>query len=142
MQRLTAFVLVALFSTLLICTVSCSPKPTPTEIALQSKTAGRAPSAADVIQIAPPTEPIAVTAVAAAPIAADFSEEPLPLEVKASVLRHWLMLVAILLVLFFVSLILFHNIGRRLRQKSFHAHSPTRHVDIWASHKPPQFLDP
>ena len=94
----------------LLCTASCSKKPTPTEIALESKTAGRAPSAADILQLDSPAEAITAATPVAAPITDNFPDDTSSNPSQASAWRHWLMLVAILLVLFFVSLILFHTL--------------------------------
>ena len=80
----------------------------------------------------------------APPVAPAQTQSPLePLSPKPQApLRRWLILVGLLLVLFLLSLVLFHTIGRRLRKRAFRAHAPTPHADIWASHKPPEFPDP
>ena len=137
MLKLRMTIAVALLA---LCCVSCRKAPTPADLVLEQasgKSGGLAPSAANVIEIDPPVvpEPQVTTAVI----------EPTEAVINVShpaVYRNWLMLVAIILVLFLLSVVLFHGMGRRLRKKSFRAHAPTQHADIWASHKPPEFLDP
>ena len=152
--RITTALIFACLVGSVLCVVSCQPPAkTPAELALEKKTAGKAPSAANI------TELVSVDNAAADLAAADSAVDPAADPVVESAIveysppapvvlsppglvRSWLMLLAILLILFLLSLILFHSMARRLRQKSFRAHAPTRHADIWASHKPPQFLDP
>ena len=132
--------LVIIFVLLVLCSTSCRKSPTPAKLAIQKKSAGSAPSAANVIVVEPPAEVESI-----APVAAAVATEPVAEVVNVphpAFYRTEVMLVAVLLVLFVVSVVVFHSLGRRLRQKSFRAHAPTRHADIWASHKPPQFLDP
>ncbi len=81
------------------------------------------------------------SALADTPVATEVSDKLTPLE-RGAVLRKWLMFVGVLLLLFLFSLILFRSLGRRLGKRSFRAHDPTPHADIWASHKPPEFFDP
>ncbi|NIA07886.1 MAG: hypothetical protein GWP14_09705 [Actinobacteria bacterium] len=122
---------------LALCCVSCQKSPTPAELALEQASGGVAPTAANVIKLDPPSNPVATGSTTAG----QRTEEVVNIS-HPGVYRHWLMLVAIILILFLLSVILFHGMARRLRQKSFRAHAPTRHADIWSSHKPPQFLDP
>ena len=125
---------------LALCCVGCQKSPTPADLVLEQaseSSGGLAPSAANVIKIDPPANPEPQVTTAAV--------EPTETVINVShpaVYRNWQMLVAIILILFLLSVILFHGMGRRLRKKSFRAHAPTQHADIWASHKPPQFLDP
>ena len=135
MDMLRPKITIAALSALLVLCVSSCRKPSPLdEEVLSKKKAGPAPSAANVIKIEPPPAP--------APAAATESDHPVISTVHPALYRQWFVLLGMLLVLFLLSLILFHTMGRRLRQKAFRAHAPTRHADIWASHKPPQFLDP
>ena len=137
MFRLRAIIIVGLLA---LCCVSCRKSPTAAELALErslSKGAGAAPSAASVIKIDPPaTSESTPNTTVAGP-----TEEVVHFS-RPGAWNDWLMLVAIILMLFLLSVVLFHVMARRLRQKSFRAHAPTRHADIWASHKPPEFLDP
>ena len=136
MDMLRRIMTIAALCALLVLGVSSCRKPSPLdEEALSKKKAGPAPSAANVIKI----DPVPDLSPAAA---ATESNEPVTSTIQPGLWRHWFMLLGILLVLFLLSLIIFHTLGRRLRQKAFRAHAPTRHADIWASHKPPQFLDP
>ena len=125
---------------LALCCVSCQKSPTPAELALErssEKAAGAAPSAASVIKLTPPTASESTPKITAVgPTDAGIGVS------RPTAWNYWLMLVAIMLLLFVLSVLLFHGMARRLRQKSFRAHAPTRHADIWASHKPPEFLDP
>ena len=134
LQITVVLVLVAL------CCVSCRKSPTPADLVLEQaseNSAGVAPTAANVIKLDPPSNPTAtVDTTAVGP-----TEEVVNISQPAA-WNHWLMLVAIILILFLLSVVLFHGMARRLRQKSLRAHAPTRHSDIWASHKPPEFLDP
>ena len=147
--KITTIIFTGLLAALLLCSLSCRKSSNLEEIALHAEKAGPAPSAADVIKIAPPVNPapVSVPAIPAPPTMTIQSPQPPDGVIYVSrptIFQHWywLLLVGILLVLFLLALILFHILGRNLQQKSFKAHSPTRHVDIWASHKPPQFLDP
>ena len=157
--KITTIIFTGLLAALLLCSFSCRKSSKLDEIALHAEKAGPAPSAADVIKIAPPVNlaPVSVPVIAApiAPAPPTMTIQPPqpPDEVipdgviyvsHPTIFQHWywLLLVGILLVLFLLALILFHVLGRNLQRRSFRAHSPTRHVDIWASHKPPQFLDP
>ena len=131
LQITVVLVLVAL------CCVSCRKTVTPAELALEEGSGGAAPTAANVITFDPPSNPAPIAdTTAVAPTAEVFNIS------HPAAWSHWLMLVAIILILFLLSVVLFHGMARRLRQKSLRAHSPTRHADIWSSHKPPQFLDP
>ena len=127
---------------LILCAASCRKSVDPNKLMLQSKPAAPPPSAANVIQIAPPPE------AAPPPVTLEHTEPPQNLAGQSEsvgrpqFLRHWLMLVAALTMLFLLSLLIFHTMGRRLRRRSFKPHPPTSHADIWASHKPPEFLDP
>ena len=143
--KITTIIFTGLLTALLLCSLSCRKSSKLEEIALRAETSGPAPSAADVIKIAPPVNPAPVPA--APPTMTTQSPQPPDGVIYVSrptIFQHWywLLLVGILLILFLLALILFHILGRNLQRKSFRAHSPTRHVDIWASHKPPQFLDP
>ena len=157
--KITTIIFTGLLVVLLLCSLSCRKSSKLDEIALRAETSGPAPSAADVIKIAPPPNPVPVSApamvvpTAPAPPTMTTQSPPPPDGVipdgviyvsHPTIFQHgyWLLLVGILLVLFLLALILFHVMGRNLQRRSFKAHSPTRHVDIWASHKPPQFLDP
>ena len=137
MFRSRAIIIVGLLA---LCCVSCQKSPTATDLALalsSEKAGGAAPSAASVIKIDPPaTSELTPNTTVAGP-----TEEVVHFS-RPAAWNDWLMLVAIILGLFLLSVILFHGMARRLRQKSFRAHAPTRHADIWASHKPPEFLDP
>lgn len=118
---------------LVLCTASCRKPADPAELALEQKQAGPPPSAANILPV-------------------DRQPDPLPASRKPQgsavhsrlpgLLDARLILVAVLVILFFFSVLIFHTLGRRLRQRSLRAHSPTRHVDIWSTHKPPRFLDP
>ena len=81
------------------------------------------------------------SALADTPVATELPDKLTPLE-RGAVLRKWLMFVGVLGLLFLFSLILFRSLGRRLGKRSFRAHDPTPHADIWSSHKPPEFFDP
>lgn len=81
------------------------------------------------------------SALADTPTATTPSDKAPSLE-HAVAMRHWLVLVGALLLLFLFSLILFRTLGRRLAKRRFRAHAPTPHADIWASHKPPESFDP
>ena len=129
-------ILAACFALLAFCGASCSWFVNPEKLALDSEPSGSAPKLANVIKIDPPAKTLPDT-----PAATGSSDKSISLE-QRTILRDWLMLVGILLLLFLLSLILFHSLGRRLGKRSFRAHAPTRHADIWASHKPPQFFDP
>ena len=138
--KITIAAAAGLCGLLVLCVSSCR-KPSPLdEAALSKRKAGPAPSAANVIKIEPPADPAPVETPVGA--AAAESDGPVISTIQPAPWREWFMLLGILLVLFLLSLILFHTMGRRVRQKAFRAHAPTRHTDIWASHKPPQFLDP
>ncbi len=134
-------ILAGCFILLGFCGASCSWFVNPEKLALDSEPSGSAPKLANVIKINP-----AATALAAEPgepsatITGEPSDKPVSANHRA--ILHWLMLVAVLLVLFLLSLMLFHSLGRRLGKRSFRVHAPTRHANIWASHKPPQFFDP
>jgi hypothetical protein len=125
----------ACFALLAFCGASCSWFVNPEKLALDSEPSGSAPKLANIIKIDPPTKTLPDTPAATQP-----SDKPISTNHRA--ILHWLMLIAVLLVLFLLSLILFHSLGRRLGKRSFRVHAPTRHADIWASHKPPQFFDP
>ena len=116
---------------------SCRKSVDPEKLALSDESLGPAPNIANVIQI-PKTAP---PPVQPEPIAPQPPPQPTITSYNATILQHWLMLLGILLALFFFSLILFHIMGRRLHKRAFRAHAPTRHANIWASHKPPKFLD-
>ena len=134
MFRLPLTIILVLF---VLCSASCRKSPTPAELALEKASPGSAPTAANVIVVEPPADPVPTAAAVVPEPVAEVLNVPHP-----AFYRTGLMLVAIILVLFLLSVVLFHSLARRLRQKSFRAHAPTRHADIWASHKPPQFLDP
>ncbi len=129
-------ILAACFALLAFCGASCSWFVNPEKLALDSEPSGSAPKLANVIKIAPPTKALPDT-----PAATQSSDKSISLEHR-TILRNWLMLVGVLLVLFLLSLMLFHTMGRRLHKRTFRAHAPTRHANIWASHKAPEFLDP
>ena len=152
--KITTIIFTGLLTALLLCSLSCRKSSKLDEIALRAETSGPAPSAADVIKIALPVNPVPVPVPAATATPTMTTQPPPPSDgvipdgviyvSRPTIFQHWywLLLVGILLVLFLLALILFHILGRNLQRKSFKAHSPTRHIDIWASHKPPQFLDP
>ncbi|MCK4851178.1 MAG: hypothetical protein KAT11_07500 [Phycisphaerae bacterium] len=126
------------FALLVFCGASCRKPVNPEKLALMSDPSGSAPNPAAVIKIDPP-----VKALSPAPPEAQAQNEAISANKPANPIPpNWLMLVGVLLLLFLLSLILFHSLGRRLRKRTFRAHAPTRHADIWASHKPPQFFDP
>jgi hypothetical protein len=130
-------ILAACFALLAFCGASCSWWSTnPEKLALDAEPSGSAPKLANIIKIDPPTKTLPDTPAATGP-----SDKSISLE-QRTIPPNWLMLVGVLLLLFLLSLILFHSLGRRLGKRSFRVHAPTRHADIWASHKPPQFFDP
>ena len=130
--------LTACFALLAFCGASCRRPVNPEKLALAGEPSGPAPNPAAVIKINPPVKALSPNSAEAQTqneaISANKPVIPIP--------PNWLMLVGVLLLLFLLSLILFHSLGRRLSKRSFRAHAPTRHADIWASHKPPQFFDP
>ena len=135
-------ILAACSALLAFCGASCSWwSANPEKLALDSEPSGSAPKFANIIKIDP-----AATALAAEPgePTATITGEPSdkPISANHRTILHWLMLIAVLLVLFLLSLILFHSLGRHLGKRSFRAHAPTRHADICASHQPPQFFHP
>ena len=117
--------------------LSCRKSVDMDNLGLSKQSAGSAPKAANVIKLAD------LPAVAAAPLAkqADIAQDA-TVPNRPNLFQHWAMLAGTLLVLFLLSVFVFHTMGRHLRKRSFKAHAPTRHANIWASHKPPQFLDP
>ena len=132
----TTVILAASLAMLIVTGASCQKTVDPNKLVLSEESVGPAPNPANVIQIAKPTPP-----AQSEPLALQAPPEPTTAINRYPIMQHWLMLVGILLALFFFSLILFHIMGRPLHKRSFRAHQPTRHANIWASHKPPQFLD-
>ena len=124
---------------LILCVASCSKSIDPNKLAVDQEAASPPPNVANVIKIEPPVKepvPAALTHTQNQPPPEPiFPNHPL-------IVRHWLMLLGVLLLFFLLSLMLFHSMGRRLHKRTLRAHAPTRHANIWASHKPPQFLDP
>jgi len=120
-----------------LCCVSCQKSPTPAELVLEQESGGVAPAAANVIKLNLPSNPAAT-----ADTTAGAGTEEIINVSRPSLWSHWLVLLAMILILFLLSVVLIHGMARRLRQKSFRVHAPTRHADIWASHKQPEFLDP
>ncbi len=129
-------ILAGCFALLILSGASCRKSIDINKLVLADEAVGPAPSAANVIKIDPP-----VKALPAASAEIQPSHSPISVN-QWGIWRHWLMLVGVLLLLFLLSLMLCHTLGRRLHKPTFRAHPPTRHANIWASHKPPQFLDP
>lgn len=133
-SRLLSKVILTSLAVLVLLTASCHWPVEPAEPAVNKEQSGPPPSGAGLFQTMPP------------------QPEPLPQQPEVSVspvhssrpsLVHQLpMMIAALVILFLVSVLIFHTFGRQLRRKGFKAHAPTSHLDIWATHKPPQFLDP
>ncbi len=139
--RIKKCLLAACFALLALSGASCSWWSLATEkFAPDNELSSSAPKLADVIKITPSAKAIPDTP-APATIEPEPSDKSISLE-QWTFLRSWWMLVGVLLLLFLLSLMLFHHLGRRLGKRSFRAHAPTPHADIWASHKPPQFFDP
>lgn len=129
-------ILASCLGLMILCVASCSKSVAPNELSIDKDAAAPPPNVTKVIKIAP-----AVKALPA--VGAHRQARPGPIFPNYRlIVRHWLMLVGVLLVLFLLSLLLFHTMGRRLGKRSFRAHAPTRHANIWASHKAPEFLDP
>ncbi len=137
--------LAACFALLIFCGASCRKPVNPEKLALMSEPPGPALNPAAVVKIDQPVKALpaapAETGEPSATITGEASDKPVSAN-QRTILQDWLMLVGVLLLLFLLSLMLFHSLGRRLRKRTFRAHAPTRHADIWASHQPPQFLDP
>ena len=134
MPRLTkTSILASCLALLILCGASRANNKSPDSNELSLDTGAVGP--ANVIKADQPSP--------ALPVAPAESQSPLePVSPKRrAAMRRWLMLFGVLLVLFLLWLVLFHAIGRRLRKRALRAHAPTPHADIWASHKPPEFLD-
>ena len=129
-------ILAACFALLILSGASCRKSIDPKKLTLADEAIGPAPNAANVIKIDAP-----IKALPAAPAETQASHSPISPNYPA-IWRHWLMLLGALLLLFLLSLMLFHTMGRQLHKPTFRVHPPTRHANIWASHNPPQFLDP
>ena len=136
-------ILVFALALLILCSVSCRKSVDPNELILKSRSTAPPPSAANVINVGPaPAQPASSPATSQnSPAPVESTSEPASIS-QRQFFRHWAMLLTVLILLFLLSLVIFHSMGRRLRHRSFKPHPPTRHADIWASHKPPEFLDP
>ncbi len=148
-------ILGACFALLILWGTSCLKSNIHKELSLAKETARPAPKSANVIKNGPSAESLADSrapraanvvkigpAGKALPTASQALDKPISANYRG-ILRGLLMLVGVLLVLFLLSVMLFHSFGRRLGKRAFRAHAPTRHTDIWVSHKvPPEFFDP
>ena len=133
-SRLILNVSLAGLTLLVFSAASCQTSGQPTDAVVDEKRSGPPPSGAGLFQN---------VAAQPAPLPQPTEEPESPVRSRPPGLANqYLMMVFALVMLFLLSVLIFHTFGRQLRRKRLKAHAPTSHLDIWATHKPPQFLDP
>ncbi len=134
LSRMILNVVLAGFALLILSAASCQTSVDPSEPVVDQKQSGPPPSGAGLFQN---------VAAQPAPLPQPTEEPESPVRSSPPGLANqYLMMVFALVMLFLLSVLIFHPFGRQLRRKRLKAHAPTSHLDIWATHKPPQFLDP